>query len=318
MQNTLRYSPTYRQTVKIPDMPTSCDELNKLPTVSMPKAMIVDNRLVFSKAEEFSSALELGFFLIRIPDDFDLTPGDLFVRNFFKPRNSLDDNYYTGYKDIKIDAPYQGYFDREFDQWENYYIESAHWEKTLPPPLCLLGQKMATLGISILKNIFIHLKIPEKLWGTITSDLSKMQGHQMLAFNHFRSEKPTRGSKFHRDSGWVTILRSTEPGLVALIGDRLYAVNPENGYFIVNFGSSIEILTALLPTPVRANIHGVVRTNKRNNLEGRTSYTIFLDSNLKGDIYQLESPDKARIIQTVADFAVQEVQRTYDNDNINL
>jgi len=134
----------------------------------------------------------------------------------------------------------------------------------------------------------------------------------MLAFNHFRSTKDTRGSKFHRDSGWVTVLRSTEPGLLALIDGELRSVDPVPGYFIVNFGSSLEVLTERLPAPVRANVHGVAHTRRAPGTPDRTSYAIFLDSALGGTIHRWED-NTAHPVQSVAEFAEQEVNRTYDD-----
>lgn len=43
-----------------------------------------------------------------------------------------------------------------------------------------------------------------------------MQGTYHLTFNHFRSHVRARGLNVHKDSGWVTILRSLEPGLEVL------------------------------------------------------------------------------------------------------
>ena len=136
----------------------------------------------------------------------------------------------------------------------------------------------------------------------------------MLGFNHFRADKPKRGCKFHRDSGWVTVLRSTEPGLIAYIDGSLRSILPVPGHFIINFGSSIEVLSENLPQKVHANIHGVART-QRENLADRFSYVMFLDSHLGGDIYRYGS-EGAQKVQSVAEFAAQEVSRTYDDDSM--
>ena len=89
----------------------------------------------------------------------------------------------------------------------------------------------------------------------------------MFGFNHFRTSKPIRGSKFHRDSGWVTVLRSTEPGLIAYIDGQLRSINPLPGHLIINFGSSMEVLSEHLSRKVHANVHGVARTERAS---GRT------------------------------------------------
>ncbi|MBD2813805.1 2OG-Fe(II) oxygenase family protein [Xenorhabdus sp. Flor] len=92
----------------------------------------------------------------------------------------------------------------------------------------------------------------------------------------------------------MTILLSTAPGLLAYIDGKLWAINPEPGYFIVNFGSSIEVLTENMILKIHANIHGVIRTNKDTNERDRVSYALFLDSSLNGDIYRygFSGPEK--------------------------
>lgn len=278
-------------------------------------AKIVDGKLTFDRQSGFSRALEQGFFFVEIPPEIDTTPGDLFVSHFHEPKSGDVLDEFRGYREVKVPGEYQGYFDRERDQWENFFIEKQNWN-LLPLTVQDLGRKMAYLGITILRNVFQYINIEKDRWPAISGGLSEDFGHQLLAFNHFRANKSVRGCKFHRDSGWVTILRSTEPGLLALIDGKLGAVNPLPGYFIVNFGSSIEVLTERLIQPVRANIHGVVRTEQRLRQKNRTSYTIFLDSALDGNIYRYEH-GKPRIIQSVKEFLDQEVLRSYD-DNAEL
>jgi len=204
---------TFRKNVILPSMPSDIKGLNKLPKIEMPKGEIIDSNLIFkNQANDFTKALELGFFLVKIPSEIDLSPGDRFAKNFFKPKDGNTNlDQYRGYKEVDLGQPYQGYFDREFDQWENFYIESSNWQKYLTPPLVLLGNQMTDLGITILRNVLKYLQIPEQIWTKVTSGLSDKKGHHMLAFNHSRSNKAVRGTKFHRDSGWVTVLRSWEP-----------------------------------------------------------------------------------------------------------
>ena len=280
---------------------------------------MVGNELVFEDPAGFDRALSQGFFLVKIPEGVSVGPGDRFAAHFFEKKRGGGDELdrFRGFRDAKVCGDYQGYFDREFDQWENFYIELDNWENCLPSDVTRLGHDMTDLGIAILRSVLRHVGIPREEWSLVTSGLSEKRGHQMLAFNHFRSEKQMRGTKFHRDSGWVTVLRSVAPGLVALIEDKLWSVNPTPGYFIANFGSSIEVLTLQLARPVRASIHGVARTERAPGEGDRCSYVVFLDSNLAGTIYRHEN-GMPKAEQTVAEFAVQEVGRTYDDDNEHL
>jgi len=231
-------SPTRRTSVTLPPMPSESEAARMIEPIAMVRSRLEGSELVFEECDGFERALREGFFLLRIPHNTNLASGDCFVQHFFKPAVTGKLALYTGFKSRKIPGAYQGYFDRDHDQWENFYIERENW-RVLPPEVSELGGVMAGIGIKILRAVLRRLGIPEQEWPLITSGLSEGHGHQMLAFNHFRSDKGTRGSKFHRDSGWVTVLRSTEPGLLAYIDGQLRAINPSTGHFIVNFGSSI-------------------------------------------------------------------------------
>ncbi|MEV7601233.1 2OG-Fe(II) oxygenase family protein [Kitasatospora sp. NPDC089797] len=303
---------TARPPVGLPPMPGEREALAAHPPVELERSRLQGEDLVFDRAGGFDRALAQGFFLLRFPAGLDTEPGDRFAAHFHQDRAGDALDRYRGYRTVDVPGTYQGYFDREHDQWENFYIERANWA-LLPAEVATLGHRMADLGVAVLLAVLRHLDVPPRLWGEVTGGLSEHHGHRMLAFNHFRSNKATRGCKFHRDSGWVTVLRSVEPGLLALVEGELGAINPVPEHFIVNFGSSLEVLTAALPTPVRANIHGVVATERTAGRPDRTSYVTFLDSDLDGTIHRLEN-GTARPVQSVADFAAQEVDRTYDDD----
>ena len=304
-------SSTLRAPVRLPAMPTEVDARTLYPSIDMSKAEVEGGAVVFDDGDEgFRRAVRQGFFLVRVPDYVSLDGADRFVENFYRDAVGDSQDGYRGYRHTEVPGDYQGYFDREHDQWENFYIEMANWG-LIPDATARVGHQMTDIGITVLRDTLRRLEIPPSHWKTVTSGLSEREGHQMLAFNHFRPNSGSRGTKFHRDSGWVTVLRSTEPGLLALIDGTLHAVNPEPGYFIVNFGSSIEVLTEHLGTPVRANVHGVAKTLRAEMDPHRHSYVVFLDSSLDGTIYRYIE-GRPVPVQSVAEFAVQEVSRTYD------
>lgn len=296
-------SPTYRDTLTLLSPLNHVHAQTIYPPLTLERARISSGHLIFDATGGFSRGIAQGFFLLKMPPGMECDPADQFAQQFYLP--------ISNYRELEIPGPYQGYFDRPHDQWENFYIERLNWQ-LLPPTVAMLGEQMASLGLSVLRNTFEYLKLPLLDWPFVTGGLTDGGGHQMLAFNHFRTLKNTRGCKFHRDSGWVTVLRSTEPGLYAWIDGQIRAINPLPGYFIINFGSSFEVLTERLGTSVRANIHGVAQLEPRFQGSERTSYTVFLDSGLDGNIYQYRQ-GHAVIVQSVADFAAQEVARTYDD-----
>ncbi|MEU7167203.1 2OG-Fe(II) oxygenase family protein [Streptomyces morookaense] len=308
---TAHHSSTTRPPVDLPRMPSEQELSADCPPIPLQRCRLSGEELLFDCPDGFDRALAQGFFLIEVPDGTDPAPGDRFASHFHEDRAGDALDGYRGYRDIEVPGPYQGYFDREHDQWENFYVEKTNWG-LLPAEVATLGEQMTGMGIAVLRAVFRHLAIPPGLWSRISNGLTDNGGHQMLAFNHFRSAKPARGAKFHRDSGWVTVLRSVEPGLLALVEGRLGAIDPRPGHFIVNFGSSLEVLTERLPRPVRANVHGVVSTRRAPGRPDRFSYVTFLDSALDGSVYRFEDGEPRRV-QSVADFATQEVERTYDD-----
>ncbi|MGV8677973.1 hypothetical protein ACV356_33275, partial [Pseudomonas aeruginosa] len=56
------------------------------------------------------------------------------------------------------------------------------------------------------------------------------------------------------------VLRSTAPGLIDYIDGQLRSLNPLPGHLIINFGSSMEVLSEHLSRKVHANVHEVART----------------------------------------------------------
>lgn len=309
----LNNSTTYRDSIDFPNTLTLSQALERYRPIELERSRLKGGHLIFDNIGGFARALEQGFFLMEIPSLVDIGPGDKFALNFHRAKAGDEEDEFRGYREIDVPGAYQGYFDRPYDQWENFYIEKSNW-KLLPATVRDLGQRMADVGLGVLRSTFDYLDIPLADWPVVSGGLTEDLGHQMLAFNHFRTEKNTRGCKFHRDSGWVTVLRSTEPGLFALVEGCLRAINPVSGYFIINFGSSFEVLTKNLTSPVKANIHGVAHIEPHLRSTNRTSYTVFLDSSLIGDIYQYQQ-GIPKAIQSVADFAIQEVERTYDQTN---
>ncbi|KMW73477.1 hypothetical protein TI10_10540 [Photorhabdus luminescens subsp. luminescens] len=308
----MKTSSTMRTPVKLPPMPSESEVSKTYKSADMARSYLEGDNLIFTDNDGFDRALRDGFFLLKAPPYMDFEHGDRFAHHFFEPAAEGDLRPYTGFKSCTFSNGYEGYFDREHDQWEHFRLERKHWN-LMPSEVATLGRHMTHVGICILRSVLAYIGIPRRDWELVTNGISEGLENQVLSFNHFRSEKATRGSKFHRDSGWVTVLRSTERGLLAYINDELLAIDPVPGHLIINFGSSLEVLTENLMPNVRANVHGVVRT-ERNRQRDRMSYVMYLVSNLAGNIYKY-GPNGPIKVQSVKEFTIQEMNRTYDDDN---
>lgn len=246
-------------------------------------ATLHENTLNFDTPDGFKRAIHDGFFFIEIPSGFKLNAGDLFACQYYLPKkNTLHDDY-RGFNQWTEDrlAPREGYFSRSDDQVEQFFLESRFWQCLFPDALILQATAMQILGLAILQDVLTRLDIPTEYWEQGTGLALSNQGLYHLTFNHFRPEVRARGLNIHKDSGWITLLRSLESGLEVLRKGRWRSINPRPNTFIVNFGCAMEILTRETSHPVSAVAHRVVEQPvKHNPLVDRFSYALFIDSSL--------------------------------------
>jgi hypothetical protein len=248
-------------------------------------ARLADGELHFSTDGGPTRALEDGFFLVRCPDGMSLAAGDRFARSFYLPPadEAGEGDPYRGYAGWTPDrlAEHEGYFRRDVDQTEQFFLERRFWDAVYPAELARQAAAMQVFAIELLRAALRHIDLPPALWDEATGGCLSGRGMYHLTFNHFRPEVRARGLNIHKDSGWVTVLRSIEPGLEVERGGRWCPIEPLPDHFIVNFGCAMEILTRRTMTPVAAVAHRVVEQVKHHPEQpDRFSYALFLDSSL--------------------------------------
>jgi len=282
----------------------------------MQKAEITDDGILkFDNGNEgFDKALKEGFFLLKIPDINLIEYSDKFANNWYLEKHNNDDvqiNPYRGFKNIQLEGDiFQGYFNNNgVNQIEYLAIEKNNLIKSnLPLEVVKSFEQMNDLAVGVLKNVLRKVGIAECDWDKMTGGVTSNNGHHLFQINHHRKEheNSTIGNNWHRDFGLVSVLRTTDPGLIALIDDKLFAINPEEGYFIVNFGRAFEILTEKLSKPVNACAHCVIKIKYLTvDQQDRVSYIIFTNCNMNGGIYRYDN-GKTELIQTVEEFFKQE------------
>ena len=222
-----------------------------------------------------------GFFLLKIPDHIDLYPGIQFSKSFYK--NEDHGNPYSGFKKFR-----EVYFDREHFQTEHILIDGEMRKKLFPSPLIKLCDQMNNIGINILKNLCKILELPEKTIDKATANTLKNKGVHWFASSHYRSDRDLPGCAAHKDTGYVTVLYIDQEGLEAYINERWMPINPKKGYFIINFGASLELLTEQLSTPIHAIYHRVKKIPKTGK-EDRYSFASFLNPASNLDLYKYSS-----------------------------
>ncbi len=250
-------------------------------------AELTEQGLGFGGEQALEQALDDGFFFIKKPPALRLDAGDRFAQNFYRDWTTGEHGDYQGYRRWTPQslAPRQGYHVRSEDQVEQFFLESAHWGDVFPGPLEAQAEQMRDFGVRVLRGVLAHLDVPRGLWDQACGGCLSGRGTYHLTFNHFRPEVAKRGLNIHKDSGWVTILRSIEPGLEVLKGDRWCPIDPKPDHFIVNFGCAMEILTRDTKVPVSAVAHRVRRQGPPRPASGdRFSYALFIDNSLDESI----------------------------------
>lgn len=241
--------------------------------------------LEFTTAGGLESALRDGFFYVRRPVGLHLSAGDRFARSFYRPPDCHD--AYCGYQGWTADrlGDHQGYFRRTDDQTEQFFLESAWWDQIYPADLARQAASMRDFALDVQRAVLARLDLPRSLWDEATGYSLTPRGTHTLTFNHFRPHVAARGLNVHKDSGWVTVLRSVDPGLEVARDGAWHPIDPLPGTFIVNFGCAMEILTRHTATPVAAVAHRVVRQPETGARKpDRFSYALFIDSTLDRDL----------------------------------
>lgn len=261
-------------------------DLASAPQADWQLARLRDGALVFETEPGLSQALRDGFFFVAQPAGLDLAPGDRFARSFYLPAAGGDP--YRGFAQWTPErlAQHEGYYRREVDQTEQFFLERRFWQEVYPRELAAQAAVMQELALEILAAVLTELDLPRPLWERATGGCLGGSGTYHLTFNHFRPEVRARGLNIHKDSGWVTVLRSIEPGLEVDRAGAWVPIVPRPGTFIVNFGCAMEVLTRHTRTPVAAVAHRVVeQTNEGAAKPDRFSYALFADSSLDEAAY---------------------------------
>lgn len=277
-------------------------------TYKLQKASFKDDDLVFKNKQSFERAMHDGFFLLKIPAAINLEPSIKFCQNFYKEKDKGSNDAYRGFKkNTSI------YYDRGNVQVEHIMLDKVQRDKYCPSSIGQLGDEMNQLAIAVIKEIFRKLGINEKNWEQLTGGAISNKGKHWLIFSHYRSEIDKPGFTAHQDTGFVTILYIEDPGLEAFIENRWYAINPEPGYFIINFGCAMEIITQYLPISIKSVLHRVRKIIKKSNQPDRFSLAAFTDIPSELNFYQYTSNGKIEFYKSVKDFLNNFYKNSYNN-----
>lgn len=123
----------------------------------------------------------------------------------------------------------------------------------------------------------------------------------------------------HKDSGWLTILRSIKPGLEVLRDNEWVPIVPRPQSFIVNFGCAMEILMQNAETQIAAVAHRVMeQRSEQKNEQERFSYALFIDSNVDADLFKYNSKGGLVFETGFKEFLDNILRNTYEADSEGL
>ncbi|WOX15319.1 2OG-Fe(II) oxygenase family protein [Streptomyces sp. N50] len=237
------------------------------------RAHITDGGLVFDTAGRPGAAeraLTDGVFLLEIPDSLDTTAGDIFSRQFHLGPQAVPYGRFRELRADHFDDPLLGFHQR-VNQIEQFLLERRFWQRDFPPEILALGEALTRLSRQVLRSVLTHVGIPSGDWVKATGGCSRGAGSYHLTFNHYRPDHTSIGLSSHKDDGFVTLLRTTAPGLEVNRRDRWEAVRPDPACLVVNFGLSMQILTARAARPVAAIMHRVARQDQDRSSFGHFS-----------------------------------------------
>ena len=258
-------------------------------------ASLVKGKLVFEKEGSLRGAIQQGVFLLKVPEGFDFEPGIKLCREFYLPETDQTD--YRGYR-----AQPDIYFDREHFQTEHILVDRLRWAARLPAAVVHMALIMDALGQVIFQAALREMGVAEHLWQQLSGGAVTGQGAHWFAASHYRPELRLPGCAEHRDTGFVTLLYTRQPGLEAFVEGRWQSIAPRSGCFIVNFGACLETLSGRLPLPARAIEHRVRKGPALPKGEDRFSFATFINPPASGELYELQPHGELLRIMSVEAF----------------
>lgn len=241
--------------------------------------------LIFESDDAFERALDDGCFYLAIPEGIDLAPAVRLARNFYRFVGEGDPDpiwcNFRGREGI--------YFDREHYQTEHILADEAQRRTNFPAPALEATEAMTRLTQVCLRSVLARLGIAPTIWQQVTGGASHGMGTHWFAFSHYRSDRDQLGCAPHQDTGFLTILYIDQPGLEALTPVGWQSIDPVEGHFVVNFGASLEHLTATWRRPVHAILHRVRRCHPEPGREDRFSFAAFANPPASGEQFQIDA-----------------------------
>ncbi|WP_372424370.1 2OG-Fe(II) oxygenase family protein [Salinarimonas chemoclinalis] len=261
------------------------------------RARLEAGRITLETGEDLSEALADGCLRLRIPPEVDLGPGLALARNFWREPDGGPADAYRGFRrasDI--------YFDREHFQTEHLLLDRPQRLRHLPADVVGLCDALAAIGRDVLAAVLSRLDVPREVRDRAVVGCLHGRAVEWMAVSHYRPERRQLGCPPHKDTGYVTVLYFDQEGLEARRDGAWRRIDPEPGYFLVNFGGALELLTRRLERPVEALLHRVAERRPDPGAEDRFSFAAFVNPAASGMLCELDGRRIPQPVQSVEDF----------------
>ncbi|ALK30870.1 2OG-Fe(II) oxygenase family protein [Burkholderia plantarii] len=270
----------------------------------LPVAYFHDRAVHFVEPDGFERTRTLGAFHLRHPDGFDFRAGIELAQKYYLPVGDGPDAAFRGYRSRSLSRSLLGYSQTGNDQDELLQIEAKLWDDYLPSAAATLLWRMNELNRGVLTDLFLRVGVSPADIDTIAGGMSKNEALQYCIFNHYRSEvAEPLGLTAHRDSGFITMLYTTEPGLESQQGQTWIPFDPMPGHFTIVLGHSFEILTQRLPDPVNASYHRVRRMATREaGVPDRFTFGVYIGPRWDQLLFQYDTDGKLSNVGTFLEF----------------
>lgn len=277
---------------------------------TLPIAELNNGNLSFTDSDGFETLCHYGAFHLKYPKGLDFDAGIKLAKNYYLPQTKYADEAYRGYRTRDLRKSRLGYSQTGNDQDELLQIECTLWYDYFPISVARLLWSMNECSRQALETIFALTDVLPKDQDKITGGMRENTALQYCIFNHFRSGTPhPNGLTPHKDSGFITTLYTTEPGLESLENDEWIPFDPKDGYFTVVIGHALEILTANLPHPINASYHRVRNMPLRpSTQEERFTFGTYIGPRWEQDLYQYDQHRTLRSVGKFLDFQKQKAK----------